>query len=210
MLDTSRSFFTRAAGLEPPADGFTGFIVLQDIVKGETALDTDGLVRHRGLRHGVGDAFELFDITGGVGDGLLHNRVGARVALEQKTTHRALALSELVVVGILFPLGPTVGTHHMATGGDETLLASFFGGREAGHADVVVADGTGALDGTFTGFGLAKAVFAEDRPEVFLDWSLGIFGLRWGTVTSSNGVSGTDAVIPAVVIGTTGPKNGHG
>lgn len=136
--------------------------------------------------------------------------MGARVALEQKTTHRALAYSELVVVGILFPLGPTVGTHHMATGSDEALLASFFGGREAGHADVVVADGTGALDGTFTGFGLAKAMLAEDGPEVFLHGGFGIFGLRWGTFTGGTGGSRTDAVVPTVVVGTTGPKNGHG
>jgi hypothetical protein len=74
---------------------------------------------------------------------------------------------------------------------------------------VVVADGTGALDGSFTGFGLAKAVLSEDGPEVLLDWGFGIFGLRWRTVTSGTGDSRTDAVIPAVVIGTTGPKNGH-
>lgn len=81
-LDTSRSFFTRGARLEPPTDGFTRFIVLQDLIKGETALNTESLVRHRGLRHHVGNTFELFNITGGVGDRLLRNRMGARLALE--------------------------------------------------------------------------------------------------------------------------------
>lgn len=210
MSDTSRSFFTRTARLEPPADGLTGSVVFQDIVKGATALDADGLVRHRGLRHGVGDAFELFDITGGVGDGLLHNRVGARVALDKKTAHGTLARSELVGLGILLPLGPTVGTHDMTTGCNEAFLAPFFGGREAGHADVFVADGTGALDGTITGFSSAKAVLAEDGPEVLLDRSFGIFRLSGRIVSGGTGVGRTDSVIPAVVVVTTGPKKRHG